>query len=153
MMNIQDSITVRGVVGIVLTDATTGKVKARREVNNMVVQTGKDLIAANFAGLSADTVTHIGVGTNTPATPAASTQTALVDPITPRVSASDTVNTNPATIVYEAVFGPGVAVGSVGEAGLFTASTAGTMVARTTFANIPKGANDLLTVTWTLIFG
>jgi hypothetical protein len=151
--NIKDMISLRGEVSIVLTDAITGRVKARRNINNLVVQGGKDLIAANFAGTAADTVTHIALGTNTPVTAAASSQTALMDPLTPRVSAADTVTTNPATIEYSAVFGPGVVTASIGEAGLFTASTGGAMVARTTFAAIPKGASDMLTITWTLIFG
>lgn len=152
-MNLKETIGIVGIVDIVLQDATTGQIKARRHVNNMVVQSGKDLIAANFAGTSADSVSHIEVGGNTPVTAAANGQIVLVTPLTPRVAATETVNANPATLVYEAVFGPGVVVDSIGEAGLFTAATAGTMVARTTFAAIPKGANDLLTITWTLVFG
>ena len=85
-MKISDSIQIRGEVSIVLRDATTNKVKAKRQVNNLVVQGGKDLIASNFAGNSADTVTHIALGGNDPATAAALTQTVLVDPYTPRVS-------------------------------------------------------------------
>ena len=152
-MKISDSIQIRGEVSIILRDATTNKVKAKRQVNNLVVQGGKDLIASNFAGNSADTVTHIALGGNDPVTAASLTQTALVDPYTPRVSATETVNSNPASIVYEATFGPGVVVDSIGEAGLFTASTGGIMVARTTFAAIPKDTNDLLTITWTILFG
>lgn len=152
-MDLKETIGIVGVVDIVLQDATTGQIKARRHVNNMVVQSGKDLIAANFAATSAESVTHIEVGGNDPVTAAANGQTALVDPHTPRVAATETVNSNPATLVYEAVFGPGVVTDSIGEAGLLTASTAGILVARTTFAAIPKGANDLLTITWTLVFG
>lgn len=152
MEKITDGIVIKGQVSIVLTDVD-GKVKARRNISNLVVQGGKDLIAANFAGTAADTVTHIALGSNSPVTAASVAQTALVTPLTPRVSAADTITTNPATIEYSAVFGPGVVTASVGEAGLFTASTGGAMVARTTFAAIPKGADDLLTITWTLIFG
>jgi hypothetical protein len=152
-MNLNDNIGIKGEVSLVCVDTRTGKVKAKREINNLVVQVGKDLVAAVFAGLSADTVTHVEMGTNTPATPVSSSQTSLVDPLSPRVSVTSTVNTGPASIVYEAEFGPGDATGSVGEAGLFTAASSGTMVARTTFSSIPKGADDKIIVTWTLLFG
>lgn len=150
-MQLKDNIGVIGQVSIVLMDAETGQIKTRREINNLVVQTGKNLVAANFAGTSSDTVTHIALGGGT--TAASSGQTALVTPYTPRVACTTNVTANPATVVYESTFGPGVVTNSIAEAGLFTASTAGTMVARTTFSAIPKGANDLLVVTWTLIFG
>lgn len=152
-MKTTDTISIRGEVSLVLTDTVTGKVKAKRQVNNLVVQGGKDLIAANFAGNAADTVTHIEVGTNSPPTAASLAQTALVSALTPRLTVSESVTANPATIIYGVVIGPGVHTASIGEAGLFTAITDGTMVARTTFAAIPKGADDMLTITWTLIFG
>lgn len=152
-MNLTETISIRGEVKISLIDSKTGIVKAKRNINNLVVQSGKDLIAAVFNGSSTATVTHVELGTNTPVTAAALTQTALVDPVTPRVAVTKTLNSNPATIEYEATFGPGVATGSIGEAGLLTAASAGTLVARTTFASIPKGADDLILVNWTLIFG
>lgn len=151
-MRIQDTFTPRGEVDIILKDKT-GVVKTKRRINNLVVQTGKNLIAAAFHGSTADTVTHIGVGSNTPATAASTSQTALVDEVSPRIAAGSTLNSNPATIVYTATFGAGVATGAIAEAGLFTSLTSGTLVARTTFSSIPKEADDVLEITWTLIFG
>lgn len=146
-----NDLSLTGEVAIVLRDIKTGRIKARREVNNLVVQSGKDLVATVFAGSAGDTITHIGLGEGN--TPASLGQTALVTPLLPRVSVTGDLNTSPASIVYQVTFGAGVAVGDISEAGLFTAATSGTMVARTTFASIPKEADDELILTWTLIFG
>ena len=153
MSNINDLLSIKGKVGLVLSDADTGEIKTRRQVDNLVVQIGKDLIAAKFAGTSTATITHIGFGGNSPVTSASLSQTSLVSAYTPRLAASQVLNSNPATIVYSASLGAGVLTENIGEVGLFTALTGGTMVARTTFTVIPKGPNDLLTITWTIIFG
>jgi hypothetical protein len=58
------------------------------------------------------------------------------------------VSTN--TVTYVSTFAAGNATGTLVEAGLFNASVAGTMLARTTFTAIPKGAGDTLTITWVL---
>lgn len=152
-MNIKDGIDIRGEVFVRCFNTKTNKEVAKRKISNLVVRGGKDLVASVFAGLSADTVTHVELGSNTPPEAPSASQTELVDPHTPRVSVTPTVSTGPASIVYEAEFGPGVVTGDVAEAGLFTASTGGVMVARTTFASIPKGADDKITVTWTILFG
>lgn len=152
-MEIKNSIDITGQVDILCRDATTKKVKHRRHVNNLVVQGGKDLFASAAAQIATEKVTHIELGENDPATPASLIQTALVSPHTPRVAVSETVNANPASIVFNNTFGAGVVVGDVGEAALYTNLTAGVMVARTTFSSIPKEANDELIVTWTILFG
>lgn len=151
-MQIQDTFSPRGEVDIILKDKF-GAVKTKRRINNLVVQTGKNLVAAAFHGSASDTVTHIGVGSNTPPAAASLGQTALVSEVTPRIATGSTLNSDPATIVYTATFGAGVATGDIAEAGLFTALTSGTLVARTTFSSIPKEADDVLEMTWTLIFG
>jgi len=47
-------------------------------------------------------------------------------------------------------FGAGVGTGAVTEAGIFNASSAGTMLCRTTFSVINKAAADTLGITWTV---
>lgn len=49
---------------------------------------------------------------------------------------------------YVATFGPGVGTAAITEAGIFNAASAGTMLARTAFPVINKGALDTLTLTW-----
>jgi hypothetical protein len=52
------------------------------------------------------------------------------------------------TVTYAATFPAGTATGAVTEAGIFNNSTGGTMLCRTTFAEINKGADDALAVSW-----
>lgn len=51
-----------------------------------------------------------------------------------------------------ASFGPGVNTGSITEAGLFSASTGGTMFARQVFGLVSKSGTDTLVVTWQVSF-
>ena len=56
-------------------------------------------------------------------------------------------------VQYVATFAANVATGPLNEAGIFNATTAGTMLCRTVFGGgssgvINKGANDTLTITW-----
>jgi hypothetical protein len=55
-----------------------------------------------------------------------------------------------AVVTYVASFGVGVGTGAVTEAGIFNASSAGTMLCRTEFAVVNKGADDSLSITWTI---
>lgn len=150
-MKIIDGLPIKGIVSVVCRDTKTGKIKARRQVNNLVVQSGLNLAAAALKGETIVPLSLIALGENDPVTLASIEQTELVSPHTPSVSATVVLNQSPATIVYTATFGAGVVVGDVGEAGLFNADDL--MGARTTFSNIPKGPDDEITVTWTLIFG
>jgi len=54
------------------------------------------------------------------------------------------------TLTYLGTFSPGTGTGTVKEAGIFNAqgSGAGTMLCRTTFADINKGASDSIVITW-----
>jgi hypothetical protein len=55
-----------------------------------------------------------------------------------------------AVVTYVASFGAGTGTGAVTEAGIFNASSAGTMLCRTEFAVVNKGADDSMTITWTV---
>jgi hypothetical protein len=51
-------------------------------------------------------------------------------------------------ITYTATFPAGTGTGAITEAGIFNASTAGTMLCRTTFPVVNKQAGDTIAVTW-----
>ncbi len=61
---------------------------------------------------------------------------------------STTVTTN--SVAYVATFPAGTGTGAITEAGIFNASTGGTMLCRTVFSVINKGAADTLGITWTV---
>ena len=140
-----DNIKATGAVRFVLTDEN-GKVKEEREFKNLVVTTGLGYIASRMNGSAPTSMSHFAVGTDSTAAVLANTTLGAENG---RVAlSSTTVNAN--QIVYTASVPAGTATGALVEAGLFNASSAGTMLARTTFSVINKGASDSLTATWTI---
>lgn len=61
---------------------------------------------------------------------------------------SGTASTN--IVTYTATFPAGTGTGAIVEAGILNAASAGTLLCRTTFAVVNKGANDAMSVTWTV---
>ena len=118
-------------------------------VKNLVVTTGLNHIADRLGASSPATrMSHMEVGTGTTAPAAGNTalETAIASS---RVSlTSQTVSTN--TVEYVGDFPAGTGTGAVTEAGVFNASSGGTMLCRTTFSVVNKGAADTLKITWTL---
>lgn len=118
--------------------------------DNLIVNNGKYAIADQLlASPTLTKPTHMGIGTGVTA-PAVG-DAALGTEIGTRGSLTKSRNTNVVTLV--ATFAAGNGTGAVTEAGIFTASTAGTMYSRITFAAINKGANDTLELTWTYTIG
>lgn len=145
-----DSIKMKGKLNIVLT-GPDGKVKEQHEVDNLVVTVGKNFIASSMAKTTTNSpaaMTHMEVGTGT--TAAAVGDTALQTPVaSSRVTlTSTTVTTN--NVAYVATFPAGTGTGALTEAGIFNASSSGTMLCRTVFSVINKGAADTLGITWTV---
>ena len=136
-----------GNLKLVLTDEH-GNVKQEEEVKNLVVTVGKGFIASRMKDATATAMTHMEVGTGT--TAAAVGDTALQTPVaSSRVTlTSTTVTTN--NVAYVATFPAGTGTGALTEAGLFNASSSGTMLCRTVFSVINKGAADTLGITWTV---
>ncbi len=142
-----DSIKMKGRLNIVLT-GPDGEVKEQHEVDNLVVTVGKNFIASRMKDTTDTAMSHMEVGTGT--TAAAVGDTALGAAVaSSRVAlASTTVTTN--SVAYVATFPAGTGTGALTEAGIFNASSAGTMLCRTVFSVINKGAADTLGITWTV---
>jgi hypothetical protein len=144
---INDSIKITGDVKIDIIGAD-GVVKDSREIKNLVVTTGKNYIASRMKDATATAMTHMELGTGTTAAAVGDTtlQTAISGS---RVTlTSTTVTTN--AIAYVASFPAGTGTGAVTEAGTFNAASAGTMLCRTVFSVVNKGANDAMSITWTI---
>lgn len=143
-----ENLKLSGKLNIVVT-GEDGTVKDNREVDNLVVTTGLTYIASRMAGTAQNVMSHMAVGSGT--TAAAAGQTDLISTVGSRVAlTSSTPGTS--NIVYVASFGAGVSTGALTEAGIFNNATVGSgnMLCRTTFAVINKGANDTMTITWTV---
>jgi hypothetical protein len=145
-----ENIKTKGTLTLVLADKF-GNVREQHE-ENLVVTTGLAYIASRMKDTTIAATSYMSIGTNTTAALAANTQ--LGAEIARNTLTSTTlVNTNFDAIQYVATFGTGVGTGAITEAGLHAGSAtatanSGTLVARTTFAVINKGANDTLTITW-----
>ena len=137
----------RGEVTIELWNSKDGT----RVVHNKVVNGGLKYSAARWLDNNTNPISHVAIGTDD--TAAAAGQTALVAEVGTRAAVTGAVVTRNVTddaVQYVATFPPGNPVGAVGikEMGLFNASSAGTMVARTAFPVVNKGVDDGITVTW-----
>ena len=140
-MNTQDEFALTGKLIISL----NGEIV--REVDNLVVTAGKEWVAARMKNTST-VMTHMGVGTSS--TAAALTDTALV---AEHSDGRQTLTTSGGTvagavITFHRTFAAGNQTGAITEAGIFTASTSGTMLARTVFGVVNKGALDTMTISW-----
>ena len=115
-----------------------------REVKNLIVAVGKNLITSRLVGNTTAIPSHMAVGTsNTAATTA---QTALTTEIGRVALDSSTRSTN--TITYVATFPAGTGTGSLTEAAILNASSTGDMLCRTNFNAVNKGASDVIVITW-----
>lgn len=137
MSTVNDSIKALGHVVVKLNDQIV------QEIPNLVVTAGKNFIASRMIG-STTAMSHMAIGSTN--TAAAAGDTGLGGELG-RVALSSSSTTGAVT-TYSATFPAGTGTGAVVEAGVFNASSSGTMLCRTTFAVVNKGANDTLTITW-----
>jgi len=144
---ISDNLQMRGRLTIVVT-APDGSVKDDQTVENLVVTTGKNYVASRMAGTSANVMSHMAIGTGSTAAAAADT---TLGTESARVSLTSTTNNNN-DVVYVATFPANTpaSAAAITEAGLFNASSGGTMLCRTVFAQVNKQTADALTITWTV---
>ena len=123
-----------------------GNVKDSRELKNLVVTAGLGYIASRMKEATADVMTHMAIGTDN--TAAAAGNTALGNEAARQALTSTTVSSN--TVEYVASFAAGTGTGAITEAGVLNAASGGTMLCRTVFSVVNKGASDSMTITWTI---
>lgn len=144
---LQDNIKTKGTLTLVLTDEN-GNVKQQDE-HNLVVSTGLAYIASRMKDATATAMSHMAVGAGNVA--AAAANTALGSELGRVALTSTTIVTTSVSndaVQYVATFPAGTGTGAITEAGILNAASAGTMLCRTVFAVINKGALDTLTITW-----
>lgn len=143
---ITENLKLKGRVALELKDAQ-GNIKQTQEIDNLVVDAGLDYIASRMEGVTESVMSHMALGSGSTAADAADTD--LETQLGSR-EALDSTTVTDNQVVYVATFEAGDATGSVREAGIFNASTAGTMLCRTVFDVVNKAADDTLSVTWTI---
>ena len=140
MSGIDDKLKMKGRLQIHLNDELV------QEVDNLVVTAGKGYVASRMKDATATAMSHIAIGSGS--TAAAASDTALGSQLG-RVALSST-SVSSAVVTYVASFPAGTGTGAVTEAGILNASSGGTMLCRTVFSVVNKGASDSMTVTWTV---
>ena len=136
---IKDNFNLKGKLSIALNNEVV------QEVDNLVVTAGKNYVADRMKNNST-VMGYMAVGTGT--TAAAAGKTTLASDSDRNALTSTTVTDN--EVAYVGTWAAGDASVAITEAGLFSASSGGTMLARTVFSAVNKGASDSLTITWTI---
>lgn len=140
---LNDTFQITGQLSIVLTGAD-GQVKDSREVKNLVVTAGKTFVASRMTGTSATAMSHMAIGSGSVAAVVA--DTALGAQL--GRTAMSSMTSSGAVATYVSSFPAGTGTGAVTESGIFNDPTAGTMLCRTVFAVVNKGADDSMSITW-----
>ena len=137
---INDGLKLTGKLKIALNGETV------QEVNNLVVTDGKEYVASRMKDATATAMSHMAIGSGS--TAAAASDSSLGTELG-RVALTSTAVSG-AVVTYTATFGAGTGTGAVTEAGILNASSGGTMLCRTVFSVVNKGASDSMTITWTV---
>lgn len=144
-MKTNDSVKATGQVSIDIF-GPNGELKEKAYIPNLVVAVGRAYIASRMKDDSSDAMSHMAVGTGTVAADAA--DTTLGTEANRQLLTSTVVADN--VVTYTAQYAAGQGTGALTEAGIFNASSAGTMLCRTVFDVINKASDDSMTITWTV---
>ena len=142
----EDNLKLKGDVFITVKDKD-GNVKEERKEENLVVSAGLNFICSRMKDTTDGAMSHMALGSGT--TAAAAGDTDLGSLLGSR-EALDSTTVTDNTITYVSSFEAGDGTGTVTEAGIFNASTGGTMLCRVVFPAIGKQADDTMSVTWTI---
>lgn len=146
-MKTLEALNVTGELEIKKIDSS-GNLLQQFVVPNLVVSIGKAFIAASMAKTtnSPPAMTHMAIGSGQAATVTANTN---LESQLGRVTLSSSV-ASANSVTYRATFTSGTGTGAISEAGIFNASTGGTMLCRTVFPVVNKQAGDSIEITWTV---
>lgn len=149
MSTIVETVKATGQLSVKLVSGN-GQVKENFVVPNLVVTVGKEWIAARMADSGQPVqMSHMAVGSDSTAAAAGNIGLGSELGRVALTTAGGTVSG--AVVTYEATFPAGTGTGAVTEAGIFNASsTPDTMLCRTVFGVVNKGADDTLSITWTV---
>lgn len=128
-----------------------GEVKAQRRTHNIVTDVGCAHIADQLASVPGEAVmSHMAVGTGTDAATAGDTTLQTELDRNALTSRAQGAGGDDHKVIYIGDWAAGDGTGALTEAGILNAGVAGTLLARTVYAVVNKGAADTLQVSWTL---
>lgn len=147
MSTIVETVKATGQLSIKVTSAS-GQVKENIVVPNLVVSVGKEFIAARMKDGGPVEMSHMAIGSGSTAAVVGNTGVETEQGRVALTTAGGSVSG--AVITYEATFPAGTGTAAITEAGIFNAATSGVMLCRTVFNVVNKGADDTLSITWTV---
>ncbi len=127
-----------------------GVIKDRRVSDNVVTTVGKEwlasLLSSGAAAASTNTAKYAAIGTD------ATTEVVGNTGLGTEVSRHTGTVSYVSGAIYQvtATFAAGSGTGDIVEYGIYTSSSAGTLISRSTKSSIAKGASDTLTVVFQL---
>ena len=143
MSSINDRFKITGKLSIALNGAVV------QEVDNLVTTAGKGYVANRMrndvsGGVALMSHMAIGSGTTNPVVGDTALETERG-----RVALTSTA-VSAAVVTYVATFPAGTGTNAITEAGILNAASSGTLLCRTEFDVVNKGASDAMTITWTV---
>lgn len=152
---LEDGSKITGHVILQVFDTDTGKLKAKMENHNLVVDGGLDEMAeATFGvgGVGSTVFDYIEIGTG--ATAPTATDTTIETSACARIQdASPDVNSaisGETSVSVISSFDGATCAGGITEAGIFNGVAGGQMLARSTFGVVTIGSGDTLNVNYTI---
>lgn len=121
-----------------------GELKDSRYVHNLITTAGKNKILDITSPIVIEEFKYMAIGTG--ATAANAADTALQTEVA-RSTAITATNPSAGTCQFANTYAAGTGTGAITEVGLLDASSSGTLLNRTVFSVINKGALDALTMT------
>jgi hypothetical protein len=126
-----------------------GEIKQIITAHNLVTTVGKEKLAEQLVAAPAtEKPKYIGVGKGS--TAAAAGDTALGEEVKRKEATTRTASGKVLTMAV--TYAATEATGTIKEAGIFAASTTGSMYARVVFEGVAVGAADSLEIKWTLTY-
>ena len=141
-MKLDSNLAMKGHLTIAINDEIV------RDIDNLVVNTGKNYVASRMAGNSPNVMSHMAIGADN--TAAAATQSALGDEKAIVALTTAGGSASGANVTYTATFAANTpsSAAAIKEAGIFNGASSGTMLCRTVFDVVNKQPSDSMTITW-----
>jgi hypothetical protein len=151
----EDIIRLTGSVNVRLI-GPDGQVKQEHTDHNLVVTVGKTYLTAFLTPGNHNTGTEfaqfVGLGTNSSGPTSGDTALGAELSGGGYSRATGTLTNLSNAWTNTATFNPGNGTGAITEAGLFSASTSGTLFARQVFSVYNKAAGDTMVIVWSVTF-
>ena len=149
-----DNFFLRGCFDVVLRNAKTQEIVARRHVDNVVVTSGRRFVLERLQSVSppAETFIEMAIGSSTTNAPATGDTILGSEDDRKAIGTYDTaeLTSNPPSWEASSSWATNENNSTIGEVGLFNSTAAGTMLARATFATLDKKTSNTLTISYTI---